>query len=45
LVEIVFESLAKVKELVTTILIIEQFVQRVLSMSDRCAILLRGEVA
>jgi branched-chain amino acid transport system ATP-binding protein len=44
-VDVVFESLAKAKNLGVTILLIEQFVHRALGLSDRCLILGRGATA
>jgi len=44
IVDEVFESVRRIKEVGTTILIIEQFVDRALSLADRCLVLHRGEV-
>lgn len=45
LVDSVFESLARAKAVGTTMVVIEQFAQRALALSDRCVILRRGRVA
>jgi branched-chain amino acid transport system ATP-binding protein len=45
LVELVFESLAKLKQANITVLIIEQFVHRALEFADRAVLLSRAHVA
>jgi ABC-type branched-subunit amino acid transport system ATPase component len=44
IVDRVFQALEKAKELGITTVLIEQFVHRALSISDRCAILRRGQL-
>jgi branched-chain amino acid transport system ATP-binding protein len=45
MVDLTFESLAKAKNLGLTMVLIEQFVHRALTLADRCLILSRGSVS
>jgi branched-chain amino acid transport system ATP-binding protein len=45
IVDAVFETLKRVRDEGTTVILIEQFVHRALSLADRCAIMHQGSVA
>jgi branched-chain amino acid transport system ATP-binding protein len=45
LVDLVFQTLGKARDMGITILVIEQFVERALAFADHCLILQRGNVA
>jgi branched-chain amino acid transport system ATP-binding protein len=45
LVDLVFETLAGLKETGVTIILIEQFIHRALDFADRCVVLSRGNLA
>jgi branched-chain amino acid transport system ATP-binding protein len=45
LVDLVFETLEKAREMGITILLVEQYVERALAFADHCLILQRGSVA
>jgi branched-chain amino acid transport system ATP-binding protein len=45
MVDLTFESLAKARNLGLTMVLIEQFVHRALTLADRCLILSRGSVS
>ena len=45
MLDLTFESLAEAKKLGLTMVLIEQFVQRALTLADRCLILSRGSVS
>src|SRR5262249_23725112 len=45
IVDRVFESIRKIKELGVTIIVIEQFVERALTLADDCLILQHGAVS
>jgi branched-chain amino acid transport system ATP-binding protein len=45
MVDLVFESLGRLKTSGVTMIIIEQFVHRALEFADQCVLLSRGQVA